>query len=134
MPMLTQPSFGPQTSLIYVTAGSLIDVWTGVWYFAFRDSSHPLSNTATFWLFGLFLTGLTLVIIGLLLGPLGRNARKVELPPVETTAAEARIQQTAAATPHPVVTTAPGKSAAVATTVPSPAANPAQTAAVKTAM
>src|SRR4051794_18716712 len=98
MPMLSQPSFGPQTSLIYVTLGSLLDVWTGVWYFAFRDGTHPLSNSATFWIFGLFLTGLTLVVIGLLLGPLGRAARKVELPPVESTEAEARIQQAAAAT------------------------------------
>ena len=80
MPMLSQPSFGPRTSLIYVTLGSLIDVWTGVWYFSFRDSTHPLSNSATFWVFGLFLTGLTLVIIGLLLGPLGRNAAEGGTP------------------------------------------------------
>jgi hypothetical protein len=119
MPMLSAPSFGPRTALTYVTAGSLIDVWTGVWYFAFRDPAHPLSNPATFWLFGLFLTGLTLVVIGLFVGPIGRAARKVELPPVETTAAEARIQQTAAAAPHPVVAV-PSRSAAPAANVTSP--------------
>ena len=115
MPMLSQPSFGPRTALTYVTIGSLIDVWTGVWYFTFRDPAHPLSNSATFWLFGLFLSGLTLVVIGLFLGPIGRSARKVELPPVEMTSAEARIQQTAAGTPHPVVPVASKNAAPVAT-------------------
>jgi hypothetical protein len=118
--MLSTPSFGPRTALTYVTVGSLVDVWTGVWYFAFRDADHPLSNSASFWLFGLFLSGLTLVVIGLFVGPIGRAARKVELPPAETTAAEARIQQTAAATPHPVVAT-PTRNAAPVTTVTTPA-------------
>jgi hypothetical protein len=103
MPILSQPSFGPRTALTYVTIGSLIDVWTGAWYFAFRDPSTPMSHTSSFWLVGLFLTGLTLIVLGLLLGPLGRSARKVELPPQEATSTEARIQQTAAATPRTVV-------------------------------
>jgi len=97
MPILSQPSFGPRTALTYVTVGSLIDVWTGAWYFAFRDPQTPMSHTASFWLAGLFLTGLTLIVLGLLLGPLGRSARKVELPPDEAPGTEARIQQTAAA-------------------------------------
>jgi hypothetical protein len=108
MPLLSQPSFGPRTALTYVTTGALLTVWTGVWYFTFREST-PLPSTTAFWLWGLFLTGLTLVVIGVLLGPLGRSARKVELPPVEQTEAEARIQQTAAATPHPVVPVASKK-------------------------
>ena len=103
MPMLSQPSFGPRTALIYVTTGSLIDVWTGVWYFAFRNPAAPLSNTATFWLCGLFLTGLTLVIIGLLLGPLGRSARKVELPPVETHGRRGTDSASCGRAPHPIV-------------------------------
>ena len=118
MPMLSQPSFGPRTALIYVTTGCLIDVWTGAWYFAFRDASAPLSNTATFWLFGLFLSGVTLIVLGVFLGPLGRSARKVELPPVETTAAEAQIQQTAAATPRPVVSNTPNRTPPVVTVKP----------------
>jgi len=100
MPILSQPSFGPRTALTYVTVGSLLDVWVGACYFAFRDPSIPTSHTASFWLVGLFLTGLTLIVLGLLLGPLGRSARKVELPPTEATGTEARIQQAAAATPR----------------------------------
>jgi len=106
MAMLTHPSFGPKAALTYVTIGALLDVWTGVWYFAFRPDGQ-LSSTATFWVWGLFLTGLTLMFIGLALGPLGRSARQAELPPAEATGAEARIQQTAAATPRPVVQGAP---------------------------
>ena len=33
MPILTQPAFGPRTSLAYITVGTLMDVWTAVWYF-----------------------------------------------------------------------------------------------------
>jgi len=114
MPMLTQPAFGPRVALAYVTGGALIDVWTVVWYYT-RD--HQLSNTQWFWVAGFFLTGLTFVILGLVLGPLGRAARRAELPPPEATLAEARIQGTAAANPPPVVA-APGVGEAA---VPNPA-------------
>lgn len=103
MPMLSQPSFGPRTALIYVTGGTLIDVWTLVWYFT---RAEPLSSSGQFWVIGLALTGLTLITLGLLLGRLGRSARAAELPPAEAIQAEAAIQQTAAANPPPVA--APG--------------------------
>jgi hypothetical protein len=120
--MLTQPAFGPRTALMYVTGGALIDVWTLVWYFT-RD--HQLTNTQWFWVSGFFLTGLTLIILGLVLGPLGRAARRAELPPPEATGAEAGIQGTAAAHP-PAVVAAPGVGGAA---VPNPAmVNPAVTA------
>jgi hypothetical protein len=116
MPMLTTPAFGPRTAIIYVTVGLLIDVWTAVWYFSFgRPAGETLSNTTWFWLAGFFLTGLSLIGIGLFLGPLGRAARKAELPPTDAIAMEAAIQQTSAAVPNPVIAAPP---AAVPTTVP----------------
>src|SRR5579885_3481374 len=30
MPLLSKPAFGPRTSIVYITLGSLIDVWTVV--------------------------------------------------------------------------------------------------------
>jgi hypothetical protein len=102
MPILSKPSFGPRTAIIYITAGALIDVWTIVWYLAFARGSTMTSNTQ-FWLWGFFLTGLTLVVVGMLLGHIGRAARRAELPPPETTLAEAQIQATAAAHPNPMV-------------------------------
>jgi hypothetical protein len=107
MPILTQPAFGPKVALAYVTSGMLIDVWTLVWYFT-RD--YELTRTQQFWVIGLVLTGLTFIILGLFLGPLGRSARRAELPPPEETRAEAAIQQTAAA--HPPAVAAPMPQAA----------------------
>jgi hypothetical protein len=114
MPILTKPSFGPRTSIIYITVGALMDVWVAVWYFAFgRGEGEALSRSTQFWLLGIFLTGLTLIIIGAFLGSIGRAARKVEMPPPSAVNKEAQIQQTAAA--NPPVMMAP---------MPAPAAQP----------
>lgn len=103
MPVLSKPAFGPKVALVYVTIGALIDVWTVVYYFAFARS-ETMSNTTWFFLLGLFFSGLVLIVLGLILGPLGRAARQAELPPTgATTQAEANIERTAAANPPPVV-------------------------------
>ena len=96
MPILTQPAFGPRTALAYVTGGAILDVWTLVWYFT-RD--HELTRSEWFWVAGFFLSGLTFMFLGLVLGPLGRAARQAEMPPHDAMQAEAAIQQTAAAHP-----------------------------------
>lgn len=93
MSILSRPSFAPRTALIYVTVGALIDVWTLVWYFTHESRS----SITHFWVIGLFLTGLTFVVLGLLLGRLGQAARQAELPPQVALHAESDIQKTAAA-------------------------------------
>ena len=104
MPLLSKPAFGPRTAIVYITIGSLIDVWTAVWYFTYaRDDHGAISRNTWFWLAGLFLTGITLIVIGILLGEIGRSARKAEMPPREAQDQEATIQETAAANPHPAV-------------------------------
>lgn len=118
MSMLSNPAFGPRVALIYVTVGALIDVWTAVYYFTVaRD--REITNVTWFWLSGLFLTGLTLIVLGLVLGPLGRAARKAELPPPEAAPSEAAIQSRAAGTPHPV---APGAMLGATQPIPAPPA------------
>ena len=104
MPLLSKPAFGPRTAIIYITIGSLIDVWTAVWYFDLcpQRPRHHQRDT-WFWLAGLFLTGLTLIVIGILLGEIGRSARKAEMPPADAQDQEATIQETAAANPHPAM-------------------------------
>jgi hypothetical protein len=103
MPVLSKPAFGPKVALVYVTIGALIDVWTVVYYFAFARS-ETMSNTTWFFLLGLFFTGVVLIVLGLILGPLGRAARQAELPPTDaSTQAETNIQRTAAANPPQVV-------------------------------
>jgi hypothetical protein len=105
MPMLSHPAFGPRTALAYVTGGTLMCVWTTVWY---CTREYDLTRSQWFWVAGLFLSGLTFVFLGLLLGPLGRAARQAELPPAEATAAEAAIQQTTAANQPAVMAPVPG--------------------------
>ena len=108
MPVLSHPAFGPKASLVYITVGCLLDIWVAVWYFAFvRGGEAPPSNTTWFWLYGLFLTGLMLLVIGIMLGKIGQAARRAELPPSEALPAEAAIQQTAAAN-QPAITMPPG--------------------------
>lgn len=102
MPILSQPSFGPKLSIGFITGGALIDVWTLVWRYSLAP--EVLNPTQRFWYQGLLLTGLTFLVIGALLGSIGRAARKAELPPDrETTRAEANVQASAAANPNPGV-------------------------------
>ncbi len=121
--MLSHPAFGPRTALGYVTGGSLLCVWTLVWYFT---REYELNRSQWFWVAGLFLTGTTFIFLGLILGPLGRAARQSELPPQAALNAEAIIQQTAAA--HPPAVVAPANTipaapvAPVVTTAPTTAA------------
>jgi hypothetical protein len=103
MPILSHPAFGPRTALTYITAGTLLCVWTAVWYFIFTQSKEVVQRIEWFLLIGLFLTGLTLVVIGLLLGPIGQAARRAELPPPEAVDHETQVQRTAAANPNPAV-------------------------------
>jgi hypothetical protein len=128
MPILTQPSSGPKVALIYITVGLLIDVWVAVWWFFFTRTRSDVPMTEWFILSGLFLTGLTLALIGFSMGRLGRSARQMELPPEEAHAEEVRIQQTAAATPHPVAPPTPPAPPAGTPMPPSPAAPATPTA------
>ena len=70
------------------------------------------------------LTGLTFIILGLFLGPLGRQARRAELPPPEETRAEASIQRTAAANPPAVAGAAVSPGMPVAPAAPAAPAAP----------
>lgn len=108
MSMLSNPAFGPKVALLYVTAGALIDVWTAVYYYAYgrgkmNDANPGDDNTTWFWVVGFFLTGLVLIVLGLVLGPLGRAARESELPPKDAAREEALIKTQAAANPNPVM-------------------------------
>ena len=103
MAILSNPAFGPRTAIGYITGGLLLVVWTVVYYFAFVRPEGAISNMTWFWLIGLAMTGVVLILLGAFLGPIGRMARQSELPPAEAIQAEAAIQQTAAAHPAPVV-------------------------------
>jgi hypothetical protein len=107
MPLLSKPSSAAHLSLLYITVGALLGVWSGIRYVYLRN--HDVGNFTTeyYWCAGLVLSGLVLLIIGLALGRIGRAARHAELPPEEVTGAEANAVQNAAARAPIVATTNP---------------------------
>jgi hypothetical protein len=68
-----------QTALMYVTIGTLTLVWTGVWYL-YLLNYPPATPGVSYWVGGLALSGLVLVVIGLAVGQIGRAARHAESP------------------------------------------------------
>lgn len=61
----------------YITTGSLLAVWTAVYYFYHRQLKGI--DVPSMWTTGFFLTGLVLVGIGLFVGQIGRSARQAEV-------------------------------------------------------
>jgi len=103
MSILTSPSSVFSTSLVYITVGTLIDIWTIVSLVFYP----PESDWGKFLVAGFLVTGLALLIIGLFLGPIGRAARHAELPPAEVTSGVVHAEQTAAAHPPVVMPVTP---------------------------
>jgi hypothetical protein len=80
MPLTTQPSPATRTALTYITVGSLMVVWSGLWYW-YLWHNPPETSLVWYLCTGLMLTGITLVVIGLGLGQIGWSARHADLPP-----------------------------------------------------
>jgi hypothetical protein len=95
MSILSRPSSTALAAVIYITIGALTGVWSGIWY-AYLRNSPPDNEFIWYWCYGFLLTGLTLFVIGLLIGRIGRSARHAELPPEEVTAAVVKVDQDAA--------------------------------------
>jgi len=96
MPLLSKPATAAYLSLGYITAGALIDVWSGIWYWYLSQHAQP-NDSAWYWCYGLIFTGVVILAIGLTVGQIGRSARHAELPPAEATQAAAQTDQLAAA-------------------------------------
>jgi hypothetical protein len=88
-PTLSKPSFAVRAAVLYITLGALLVVWTVVWFLYL--SGHGGSDAAYFTDYGLFFSGLVLIVIGITIGRIGRSARHAELPP--------EVRPTAGATP-----------------------------------
>ena len=78
------------TSLIYLTLGGLIDVWSIVYFFYLRN--HDGTDIAYLYVYGFIFTGVVLFLIGLTVGRIGHSARSAEVAPTPT-------QQIVTATP-----------------------------------
>jgi len=111
MPILNRLSGAFPTALIYITVGTLI----GIWSIVSLVLNAPETQAGYFWVTGFLMTGLALLVIGLLLGRIGRVDRTAEL---------ALPELTTAAAPVPVVV--PGNLAVQGTvpTTPVPGGSP----------
>src|SRR5205085_2188701 len=70
---------GARIALAYITVGSLTVVWTTIWYLYLEH--HGAQYQGIWYLVaGLFISGLTLLVIGFGLGWIGRNARQADQP------------------------------------------------------
>ncbi len=73
-------------AIVYITAGALIDVWTALYYFLIMRPEHAKNPDASgdsslFWVAGFFFSGLALLVIGILVGRIGRAAGEAEVAP-----------------------------------------------------
>lgn len=75
----SKQSTSATTSLVYITLGGLIDVWSVVYWFFLRN--HGGSDIAYLYVAGFFFTGLVLFLIGLAVGRIGNSARPAETAP-----------------------------------------------------
>jgi hypothetical protein len=82
-----------RAALTYITIGALTDVWAAIWFWYMRSNQSSDQN-GTWWYIciGLLLTGAVLMVIGFLVGRIGREARHADAPP-----APAGVTQQAAA-------------------------------------
>jgi hypothetical protein len=86
--MLMSANPSARSAVLYLTVGALTDVWASVWWRYLRvheDQSSPKWYVCT----GLLVTGLVLVVIGLLIGRIGREARHADAPPAPAADAQA---------------------------------------------
>lgn len=84
---LHEPSQGTRYSLYYITGGSLLMIWSAVWFYYLRQNA--LAEDGRYYVCaGMMLSGLALLIIGLLVGRIGREAKHADIP-VGTVAAAA---------------------------------------------
>jgi hypothetical protein len=81
MPFLSKPSGAARMSIMYVTAGALIDVWSIIYWVYLNRHPDGHTDVTYYWVYGFFFSGLVLLVIGLALGRIGRAAQHAELPP-----------------------------------------------------
>lgn len=77
MAILTKSSAAPGTALFYITVGSLMTIWSAVWYFAFAPESRVAIGLCA----GLFFSGIAFLVIGFGIGRIARAAKRAELTP-----------------------------------------------------
>ena len=81
MALLPKQARSATMAIVYITVEALIDVWTAV-YYTYAQRQGTMSDAAKFSCAGFFFSGLVLLCIGLLIGKIGRAARRAEVTAV----------------------------------------------------
>ena len=93
MPLSANPS--ARTALTYITTGALVDIWAGVWwYYMHNQTDGNMDRTWWYVDIGLLLSGAILILIGLTIGRIGREARHADAPPPSPNASPSAPQPT----------------------------------------
>jgi hypothetical protein len=81
MNIITNITSATRAALLYITVGSVMIVWSAI-YYTYLNNHPPASgiDTPYYWCTGFLLTGVTLLVIGLAVGWIGRTARQAEQP------------------------------------------------------
>ncbi len=90
-----QPSPSTGISILYITVGVLLTIWSAVWYWFLNQRAEPAYDWKYFVCCGLFFSGLALGIIGILVGRIGRAAQHADVPVGQVTAATVQPTNTA---------------------------------------
>lgn len=127
MTLFSKGSSAAKTSLVYITVGSLVLVWTGI-YMVWLFNHPPETDGPRYWCAGLFASGLTLLAIGFCIGRIGRSAHPAEPITTTTSPTEQAVLlqpnlQVPAVAPVPPVVAAPPV-AAVPPVTAAPAGSP----------
>lgn len=108
MPLSNQAP-AARTSLLYITGGAVVIVWTVIWLI-YCIANPPTSGKIYYAIFGFMATGAVLLFIGLRLGAIGRSAKQAEStpPPVMTNnPPQVQVPQPVPGVPVSVVTVPP---------------------------
>jgi hypothetical protein len=93
-------------AIIMLTLGALIDVWTVVLYILLQR--HDSGHDSFLWCYGLFASGIVLMVVGLAIGRIGRSAIQAETAAtpsqiVVPTTTAAAVAPAAASNVQPIV-------------------------------
>lgn len=90
-----------RAALTYITIGAFTVIWAVVWYgYLFNN---PGAGNAYYWCTGFLVMGLIMILIGSVVGWIGRSAGSAPLPPAQAPMAILRPQPNGTTTPAPVV-------------------------------
>ena len=93
-PTLSKPSGAVSASLVYITLGGLMTVWSGIWFLYLRNNSVSAHSLQYYLCLGFLISGIGGLALGLFLGPIARMARHAELPPQDVANAAGQAEQT----------------------------------------